>query len=59
VKVLRAPYIVPKQLACGMELREYIEAHELSNSLSEASSVCEDKAEVRRRAKVFVCTIDI
>ena len=42
-----------------MELREYIKAHEPSNSLSKASSVCEDEVEVRRRAKVLVRTINI
>ena len=47
VKSLRAPYIIPKQLACELELREDIEAHEPSDSLSKASCVRKDKVEVR------------
>ena len=47
MKTLRAPYIIPKQLACELELREDIKAHEPSDSLSKASCVRKDKVEVR------------
>ena len=44
--LLQAPCVVPEQLACKVELREYIKAHKPSDGFPEAGGVCKDIVEV-------------